>query len=51
MALKSYRLLTKKKNSPKKKRRKLSSDFVTPAVGAIIGLAFVSQTANVLGRL
>ncbi len=50
MALKSYRI-TKRKSSPKKKRGKLSSGFVAPAVGAVIGLALFSEVSGVLGRV
>ncbi len=46
MALKSYRLKLKKKGKKPKPK-----GFVTGAVGAIIGTAFVAQTANVLTRL
>lgn len=35
----------------KKKKRKLLGDIVTGGVGALVGVAFVSQTADVLGRL
>ncbi len=48
MVLKSYRLFKKGKN---KKRRSGTRDLVIGGVTAIIGTAFVSQTANVLSRL
>ena len=44
MVLKSYRLF-------KKKKRSISRDLIAGATGAIIGVAFVSQTANVLKTL
>ncbi len=47
MALKSYRLKLKKG----KKRRTGVRDLVVGGVGAIIGIAFVSQTAGVLKSL
>ena len=49
MALKSYRLKLKKKG--KKVRRTTTRDLVVGTTGALIGVAFVSQTANVLNRL
>ena len=50
--LKSYRLKgTFKKKSKKKKRRPRRGDLVTGATGAIIGTAFVAQTAGVLRTL
>ena len=48
MALKSYRLKFKKS---KKKKRTGVRDLVVGGVGAIIGVAFVSQTAGVLKSL
>ncbi len=45
--LKSYRLKTLKKKKKKKRRNGL----ISGAVGAVIGIAFLSQTANVLRRL
>ena len=48
MALKSYRLKFKK---GKKKKRSGTRDLITGATGAIIGVAFVSQTAGILNRL
>lgn len=48
MALKSYRLKLRKKG--KKSRRTSTGDLVVGATGALIGTAFVSQTANVLSR-
>ncbi len=47
MALKSYRLKFKKS----KKKMRAAKDLVTGAVGALIGTAFVAQTASVLRRL
>ncbi len=49
MALKSYRLKLKKKG--KKRRRTATGDLVIGATGALIGVAFVSQTAGVLRSL
>jgi len=52
MVLKSYRFTNlKKKKKPKKKRRNGTRDLVTGAVGALIGVAFVSQTAGILKAL
>ncbi len=48
MALKSYRLTLKKK---KKKKRNGTRDLVTGAVGAVIGIAFLSQTAGIIRGL
>ncbi len=48
--LKSYRLKDTFKKR-KKKKRSGTRDLVTGAVGALVGVAFVSQTANVLNRL
>ena len=47
MVLKSYRLMRK----VKKKKKSRSKDFITGATGAIIGTAFVAQTASVLKGL
>ena len=47
MALKSY---TSFKKSKKKKSRPIR-DIVAGGVGALVGIALVSQTANVLRRL
>lgn len=49
MVLKSYRLT--KKSKKKKKRSSSIGGIITGATGAIIGTAFVSQTAGVLNRL
>jgi len=49
MALKSYRLKFKKSN--RKKRRGPARDLVVGATGALIGVALVSQTADVLSTL
>ena len=49
MALKSYRLKLKKRG--KSRRRTTTGDLVIGATGALIGVAFVSQTAGVLNRL
>ncbi len=46
--VKSYRLMLRKK--AKKKRKKSREGFIIGATGAIIGTAFVAQTANVLNR-
>ncbi len=50
MVLKSYRFTNLKKKKPKKKRSG-TRDLVTGAVGALIGVAFVSQTAGILKGL
>ncbi len=47
--LKSYRLKTTLKK--KKRKKKPTRDLITGAVGATIGLAFVSQTAKVFSTL
>ena len=49
--LKSYRLKGTLKKKNKRKRKSRSRDIVTGATGAIIGTAFVAQTANVLKTL
>lgn len=49
MGLKSYRLTFKK--GKKKKKRTGVRDLVVGGVGAIIGVAFVSQTAGVIKSL
>ncbi|KKM90587.1 hypothetical protein LCGC14_1237200 [marine sediment metagenome] len=51
MALKSYRLSLKKGKRKKKRRGIGARDLVTGGVGAIIGVAFVGQTADVLSTL
>lgn len=49
MKLKSYRLKLKK---PQLKKRKIPGrDLIVGATGAIIGVAVVSQTADVLSTL
>lgn len=55
MVLKSYRLMfKKKKNKPvrrKMRRSSLTGDIITGGVGALVGVAIVSQTADVLSSL
>lgn len=51
MALKSYRLNLKKGKRKKKRRGIGARDLVVGGVGALVGVAFVSQTADVLGSL
>lgn len=52
MALKSYRLKeTLKRSSKKRKKKKLFSDIVTPAVTAIVGVALVGETASAVARV
>lgn len=48
MVLKSYRLKFKKGN---KKRRSGTGDVIVGATGALIGTAFVTQTAGILKSL
>lgn len=48
MALKSYRFF---KTMKKKKKTKPVKDLITGGVTALIGTAFVSQTADVLSRI
>jgi len=49
--VKSYRLKDTLKKKKKKKRRGRTRDFITGATGAIIGTAFVAQTAGILRKL
>ena len=49
--LKSYRLKLKKKPRMKARRRSGTGDIITGATGALIGTAFVAQTAGVLRGL
>lgn len=51
MALKSYRLNFKKGKRKKKRRGVGARDIVVGGVGALVGIAFVSQTADVLSTL
>ena len=48
MVLKSYRLKFKKKTG---KKMRAAKDLITGGVVALIGTAFVAQTASVLRRL
>ncbi len=53
MALKSYRLITKKKKSKKKRKqkRKPTRDLITGGVTAIIGVGLLSETARAVNRI
>ena len=50
MALKSYSFIKKKKGK-KKKRKRMLSDLVTGGIGAILGVALVSQTADAVNAI
>ena len=51
MVLKSYRLKTMKRSKNKTRKTKPTKDLITGGVTALVGTAFVVETANVLGRL
>jgi len=56
MALKSYRLMTKKKkNKPKRRtrarRNSLTGDVITGGIGALVGIGFLSVTADAVSAI